>query len=317
MRVLLCGSGSLAVPTLGRLPAAGHDVVGVVTQPPRPAGRGGTLRETPVAQAARAAGLEVIEAPKINAPDAVQWIADRRPDVICVADFGQMVRAAVRAAARLDAINLHASMLPEFRGAAPINWAIIRGCRTTGLSTFSLVDKLDAGGLYVQEEMEIRPDETADELRARCADLGAFVVGRTLEMIGAGAKPRPQDEARVTLAPQLQKSDGAIDWTADATTIRNLIHGTWPWPGGQTVYCRQGGFEVHVIVARASVAGGERGPAGLLDSSLTVGTGQGRLRIHEIKPAGGRLMSWRDFVNGYRVTPGDRLVAPTPKPPTA
>jgi methionyl-tRNA formyltransferase len=297
----------LGLPALGKIPRAGHELVGVVSQPPRPAGRGGKLRPTPLAEAARAAGHEVLEAPKINAPDVVAWIAARRADVICVADFGQMVRAGVRGAARLDTINLHASLLPELRGAAPINWAIIRGYAKTGLSTFSLVDKLDAGAIYVQEAMEIVPEETGEELRGRCADRGAEVILRTLEMIGSGAKPSPQDETRVTLAPQLKKADGVIDWTADAVTIRNLIHGTWPWPGGQAVYRRQGGFENHVILARAAAEEGAASEPGKLDTQLTAGTGAGRLRILQIKPAGGRLMNWKDFVNGYRVSPGDHF----------
>jgi methionyl-tRNA formyltransferase len=310
MRVLFCGSGTLGLPALAKIPSAGHELVGVVSQPPRPAGRGGKLRPTPLAEAARSAGREVIESPKINAPDVVAWIAARRPDVICVADFGQMVRAGVRGAARLDTINLHASMLPELRGAAPISWAIIRGYAKTGLSTFSLVDKLDAGAVYVQEELEIRPDETAEELRARCADRGAEVFLRTLEMIAAGDKPRPQDETRVTLAPQLKKADGVIDWSADAATIRNLIHGTWPWPGGQAIYRRQGGFEVPVILARAAAEEGAGAAAGVLDASLCAAAGHGRLKVLQIKPAGGRLMNWRDFVNGYRVTLGDCFARP-------
>ena len=315
MRILFCGSGTLAVPSLAKLASAGHELVGVVTQPPRPAGRGGKLRPTPLAEAVRALpghdpARDLIEAPKINAPEVVQWIADRRPDVICVADFGQMVRSAVRATARLDTINLHASMLPELRGAAPINWAIIRGLRKTGLSTFSLVDKLDAGPVYLQEELEIRADETADELRGRCAELGAALMCATLRMIEGGGKPSPQDEAGVSLAPVMKKTDGLIDWSAPAETIRDLIHGTWPWPGGQAVFRRQGGFEAHVILARAAAEEAHHTEAGVLDADLCVGAGRGRLRILQIKPAGGRLMTWRDFVNGHRVTSGDRFVRP-------
>ena len=338
MRVLFCGSGSLGLPSLGAVAAAGHEWVGVVTQPARPAGRGGKVRPTPLGEAARTAGLDVIETPKINDPASVAWIADRRPDAICVVDFGQMVRAAVRACARLDTVNLHASMLPELRGAAPINWAVIRGCTATGLTTFSLADQLDAGPIYAQEAVDVRPDETADELRARCAQRGAAVLCRTLELLAAGAKPTPQDESRVTLAPLLKKSDGRIDWSAGAATIRNLIHGTWPWPGGQAVFHRRrDGQETPVTIARAAAEAGTTGvpgttgvspvarvsaggtpavpPAaepGCVDADLCVAAGAGRVRIVEIKPAGGRLMGWRDFVNGHRVAPGDRFLAVAP-----
>jgi methionyl-tRNA formyltransferase len=322
MRIVFCGSGSLAVPSLWQVPAAGHQVAGVVTQPARPAGRGGRLRATPVAEAARAAGMEILETPKINSPDSIAWIARRAPDVLVVIDFGQMIRQAARSAARLDAINLHASMLPDLRGAAPVNWAILRGYTKTGISTFSLLDKLDAGPIYVQEELDIRPEETAEELRARCAEAGAAAVLLTLRAIEAGVRPSPQDESRVTLAPLLHKSDGIIDWTEPARAIRNRVHGAWPWPGGQATFRRRHGPEAQVILARAAAEarrpatfdgpekdGGDL--AGILDGDLcAVAGGGGRVRVLQIKPAGGRLMDWRDFVNGYRAMPGDRFVRP-------
>ena len=312
MRILLCGSGDFGVPTLSALLGSGHQVVGLLTQPPRPAGRGGKLRATPLAEAAGLAGVDVMAVEKVNAPESVAAIGELRPDVIVVVAFGQFVRAAVRGIPPLGAFNLHGSLLPELRGAAPIPWAIIRGLRRTGVTTFSLVDKMDAGEMYVQMDTEISPEETTVELKARMANIGAAAVLATLEHLQKqGTAGRPQDESKVTFAPILTKGDGVIDWAADATTIRNLIHGTWPWPAGQAVFHGQKHSDVPLEIARAAV---EEGPAagepGTLDNDLCVATGAGRLRILELKPAGKRLMAWRDFVNGYRVAAGDRFTAP-------
>ena len=308
MQVLFCGSGEFAAPSLAAVAAAGHEVVGVITQPARPAGRGGKLRVTPIAEKAGQMGLELREAEDVNDEASVEWIASRRPDVICVVDFGQMVRAAVRDQARIDTFNLHGSLLPELRGAAPVNWALIRGYRTTGVTTFSLVDRMDAGPIYLQAELEVAPDEQAEALRRRCAELGAELVCRTLELLTRGkAEAAAQDESRATYAPQLTKSDGLIDWTADAATIVNLVRGTWPWPAAQAVFRRWDGAEIGVKIACASARDGE-GQDGRVDQDLCVGAGRGRIGIEQIKPAGGRLMSWRDFINGYRVQPGDQFL---------
>lgn len=309
MRVIFCGSGSFAVPTLEAIVAAGHQVPLVVTQPPRPAGRGGKLRDTPIAEAAQRLGLPTLAADDVNAEPAIAASRQHAPDVIAVADFGQFVRLGFRQTARIDSINLHGSILPELRGAAPINWAILRGYEVTGVTTFSLVDKMDAGDVYLREPTPISPAETGEELRVRLAQIGAGVVVRTLEMLAAGAKGVPQDESKATRAPVLKKSDGVIDWTAGAVAVRNRIHGTWPWPGGQAMLQRGSQDPLPVTLGRAAV---EEGPAadapGVLDKDLCVSTGSGRLRILQIKPADKRLIPWRDFINGYRVGQGDRFL---------
>lgn len=315
MRILFCGSGEFAVHTLRAVCNTEHELIGILTQPARPAGRGGKLRPTPVAQAAAEMGLTATECPNINVPEMVERISQLQPDVICVVDFGQMVRKPVRDCARLDTINLHGSILPELRGAAPVNWAIIRGHETTGVTTFSLVDKMDAGPMIAKAETPISPDETADELKARLAEIGGDLMCETLGVLAGGwAGYEEQDHGKATLAPRMSKADGRIHWDADATTIRNLIHGTWPWPGGQTVFVRQCGKESPVVIARAQVAEGTAQAApGVIDQDLCVSTGSGRLRILEIKPAGKRMMAFRDFVNGYRVTPGDHFVEYQPE----
>ncbi len=312
MRVLFCGSGKFAVPSLQAVARTGHELVGVITQPARPAGRGGKLRPTPLSDAASSAGLKVTECANINSEQSVSAIQALAPDVICVVDFGQLVRKPVRDSAGLGAFNLHGSLLPALRGAAPVNWAVIRGYHRTGATTFSLVDQMDAGPIYHQAETEIKPDETAEELRERISQLGAELVCKTLEQLAAGpVAGRKQDESLATPAPRMKKSDGVIEWSANAEVVRNLIHGAWPWPGGQAEFRRSGGRCLAVTIARAAAEKAEAaGEPGCIDEDLLVATGAGRLRIVEIKPSGKRLMAWKDFVNGYRVGKGDCFARP-------
>lgn len=311
MRIVFCGSGQFAVPSLRAVIQSGHQVSLVVTQPPRPSGRGVLVHQTPVAQAALEAGLNLGEMKNINAPESVEAIRQAVPDAIVVVDFGQMVRAAVRQTAPLGAFNLHGSLLPELRGAAPVNWAIIRGYQKTGVTTFSLVDKMDAGAMYLQDEKPITPRTTAQELRHELADVGACLVVRTLSLLASGsAQGIIQDESRATLAPRLTKADGWIDWTQPAGAVRNRIHGTWPWPGGHALLQRTNGEVMPVIIARADVFDGQCEEPGLLDGQLRVSTGSGKISIVEVLPAGKKLMEWKAFVNGYRPQPGEKFVAP-------
>jgi methionyl-tRNA formyltransferase len=310
MRLIFCGSGSFAAPSLRAVVEAGHEVAMVVTQPPRPAGRGGHMRPTPLGQDARQLALPVMEVRSINAEDSVAAIGELKPQALCVVDFGQLVRQEVRDLAPLGAFNLHGSLLPELRGAAPVNWAIIRGHGRTGVTTFSLADRMDAGPIYLQEALDIDPAETADQLRQRLAEMGAGVVCRTLQMLSSGsAAPQPQDDSKATSAPKLTKADGRLDFRDDAVSIRNRIHGAWSWPGGQCVFLGRSGRRVPVILAHAGVDPGDSHlEPGAVDAQGLAATGRGRLRIEQLQPAGRRLMAWRDFVNGYRVGEGDRFV---------
>jgi methionyl-tRNA formyltransferase len=312
MRVVFCGSGTFATPTLSALLASGHEVALAVTQPPRPAGRGGKLRATPVEEQARSAGLGVLACEDINAPASEEHLRKVEPDVICVVEYGQFIRSSARQTARLGAMNLHASILPNLRGAAPVNWAIIRGLRRTGVSTFQLVDQMDAGPVYRTAELQIGPDERAQELRKRLAELGAQLVLETLDLLAAGKlHGQPQDDSRATFAPRLLKSDGFLDFRVPAEHIVWKVRGTWPWPGARAVFGHAGGGAVPVTITKARVAEGPaRSASGLVDEDLCVSTADGRLEIIEIQPAGRRVMSWRDFVNGHRVSAGDMFNLP-------
>ena len=313
MRVVFCGSGAFGVPSLRAILEGGLQVPLVVSQPPRPAGRGGKLRPTDLAQVAGDRGLPLLETPDINEPSVVDRIAAQRPDVLFVVDFGQFISRPLRELAPMGSFNLHASLLPALRGAAPINRAIMDGHDFTGVTTFALAKEMDAGPIYLQHATHVDPDETADLLKERLSHMGAELVLTTLLRLREGhAEPRPQQESQATHAPRLSKADGVIDWSASAQTIRNIIHGTWPWPGGQAVFCHcANGKRRPVVIARARLAdSGDSGEPGAIGRDLTVATGSGRLEILQLKPAGKRQMDWKDFVNGYRVEAGDRFVPP-------
>ncbi len=311
MRVVYFGSGTFSVPSLQALLAGSHEVVRVFTQPARPAGRGGKLKPTPIAETAAEAGVEVVETANINTEESVARIRAVKPELICVVDFGQLLRESVMASAPLGAMNLHASLLPELRGAAPVNWAIIRGHERTGVTTFRIVRAMDAGPIYLQQAADIGPEETAEDLLARLAELGSALVVETVDRLAEGTiEPIAQDDEQATLAPRLKKNDGVIDFAADAEAICRLVRGTWPWPGAQAGFRRAGGKAVPVTIAAAAPAEGEAGETpGELGPGLTVSAGRGRFAVRRLRPAGKRLMEWRDFVNGYRVQPGDRFVA--------
>lgn len=312
MRIVFCGSGAFAAPALRAVVAAGHEVAAIVTQPPRASGRGGKLTSTPLAQAAHQLQLDVHEFENINAPQSIETVSAARPDVIVVVDFGQFVRAGVRGCAPLGAFNLHGSLLPELRGAAPVNWAIIRGYRRTGVTTFDLVDKMDAGAIYLQAATDVNSDETAEQLRIRLAQIGADLVCRTLDLLAGGkVQAQVQDESKATLAPRLTRADGLIDWSAPAEEIRNRIHGVWPWPAAHAVFFRKDGLAMPVLIERCKIEeGAAEAEAGMLDRDLMVACGQGRLSILGIQPAGKRLMAWKDFLNGYRASEGDKFIRP-------
>jgi methionyl-tRNA formyltransferase len=309
MRLIFCGSGDFGIPTLLSLASAGHEVLSIYTQPARPAGRGGKLRPTPVAEQGEKMGLPVCPVADINAPEVVEAMRSLHPEALLVIDFGQMIGDEVCNLAEHGAVNLHGSLLPELRGAAPVNWAILRGHEQTGVTTFRIVKRMDAGAMFVKKATAIDKNETAQELRYRLADLGVEAVAETLALFAAGRQSgQEQDESLATKAPRLKKTDGTIDWSADAEAIRRLVHGTWPWPGGHTDFVSEAGKRQTVELGRvAALPQGGGGAPGVLGDDLTVACGTGRIAIVQIKPAGGRLMPWQDFVNGHRVRPGCRF----------
>jgi methionyl-tRNA formyltransferase len=285
----------------------------VVTQPANPAGRGRKPTPTPVAQWAGANSVPFIETDNANAPQVIERIAGYEPDVIVVIAFGQKIGPDLIELAPKGAINVHASLLPKYRGAAPINWAIINGETQTGISIITLAERMDAGQIIAQSQVDIEPNDTAGELHDRLAKAAAPLIVNTLDRIAAStAIYIDQDDSKATLAPKLKKSDGCLNFAESAQTIVRKIRGFWPWPGAAATYIsKRTGKSERVIVAMAEEMQTQNTAglaSGTLDENLEVICGANALRITRIKPAGSPLMNFRAFANGRQTKPGDVFV---------
>ncbi len=315
MRILVLGSGAFALPSLDWLRASGHELVAVVTQAAKESGRGRRVTATPVGQAAASAGFPVIQTPDVNAPEIIAELRDHAPDLAVVIAFGQKIQAQLRAVAPLGFINLHASLLPRYRGAAPINWAIVRGETRTGCTVFEIVDRMDAGPILSSVETDILPVETAGELHDRLAVLGVEALRAAIELYTGGHRPpgQAQDDTLVTKAPKLEKPDGFIHFAAPAASVVGRIHGMTPWPGAAAVYRSVADRWENVIFVRARMVADRpvSGPPGAIDAQGTIACVDRPVELLELKPSSGRVMTWRDYVNGRHVREGDIFVAPS------
>ncbi len=312
MNIVYLGSGEFGLPCLNALAASPHDLSLLVTQPARGSGRGRKRCATAVCCWARARGLPFIETENVNTPDVVARIAACRPDVIVVIAFGQKIGPELVALPPKGAINVHASLLPKYRGAAPINWAIVKGETHTGISIITLADKIDAGDILGQSQTEIGPHETAGQLHDRLAELSAPLLLDTLGQLEAGtATYVKQDDAEATFASKLRKADGVLDFGEPAPVLSRKVRGFWPWPGASACHVsKETQKSTRVTLALADVIWGPNPPGsvpGTFDEDLNLICGEGKLGIMKIKPANSHLMEFRDFINGWRVRPGDRL----------
>lgn len=313
MKITFFGSGDIGIPCLDALKASPNDLAGIFTQPARPAGRKRIPTPTDVANWAGQNSVRCMEAANINSPDMAEQIVDCRGRLLVVIAFGQKISQEVIKLHPAGAINVHASVLPKYRGAAPINRAIINGETETGISIITLADKMDAGEVLAQAKIPIGPDDTAQTLSEKLAQTAPAVLLETIAQIEAGtAVYTSQDESKITFAHKLTKSDGFIDWTAAAEDINNKIRGLWPWPGAQADFVStKTGKSFRVMIAKARVIGGATGSqdkVGLLDENLDVICGRNTLKIGQLKPAGSGLMDFKSFVNGRDVCPGDRFI---------
>ena len=295
LRIIFAGSGEFGLPALRAIRAAGHELVQVVSQPDRPAGRGRTLTPTPIAAFAARDGLPLLKTQDINAetlPDA---------DVMVVIAFGQKIGEAVVHRPRLGSINLHASLLPKYRGAAPINWAIIRGETTSGNSVIRLAPRMDAGAVLTQSAVEIGELETAGELHDRLSADGARTIPATLEMLTTGhAVEREQDESQATTAPKLSREASKLDFARPAADVANQIRGMYPWPGCRVRILDRGGTEAaRVTLVRARPHGAADAEPGTIDSDGFIATASGSLEVVELQPEGKRRMSLPAYRNGH------------------
>jgi methionyl-tRNA formyltransferase len=308
MRVLFYGTPAFALPTLRAL-LARHRVVAVVTQPDRPAGRGQRVEGSPVKAVALEQGIPVLQPDRLRDPGWPDRLAEHAPEVAVVVAFGQILPETVLRVPPRGSINVHASLLPRYRGAAPIAWAIVRGERETGVTTFQMDAGMDTGPILLQRATGIGPEETAGELGARLATLGAEVLLETLDRLDTLA-PEPQDTGVATLAPRLRKEDGLLDWTQPAASLVARVRGLNPWPGAATA---GPGGRLVLWRARAIAGRGEPGALALADGRLVVGTGAGLLEPLEVQPENRRPMSWNAYLRGARLGPGASLGATVPR----
>ena len=317
------GSAAFAVPSLEALVESGHDVELVVTQCDKPAGRGLKVHACPVAAYAGSKGIPLFQPLKLKDGNAAKRLAEIRPDIIVVVAYGKLIPNDILSLPKFSCINVHASLLPKYRGAAPINWAVVNGEERTGVTTMVVSERMDAGDLLLQEEVELGPAETAIELHDRLSIIGANLLIETVEGLkNKTIRPAPQDEGLVTHAPILKKEDGAIDWKRSAKEIFDLIRGMQPWPVAYTHIDRKmlkifmaaphphpppsRGTELQTIpspLVREGQGEGKKAPGTIViaDKNLAVATGKGTLYLTDVQLEGKKRMPIEAFLRGHKI----------------
>ncbi len=305
------GTPGFAVPALRALVKAGHEIPLVVTRPDRPKGRSKKPVPPPVKELAVSLGLPVFQPERVRTPEAMEEIRKRRPDALVVAAFGQILPGALLDVPRLGCFNVHASLLPAYRGAAPINWAIINGGDMTGITIMLMDEGMDTGAILTSEEEPILPEDTAGTLTERLSHIGAGLIVKALAEFEAGRiKPISQDGSRATYAPILKKETGKIDWSKSAREIERMVRGLDPWPGA---YTYRAGRLLRIWKTGASPSprpSATRGEGEVISadkSGIVAAAGEGAVIIHELQPEGGRRMKASEYLAGHKISPGERL----------
>ena len=291
----------------------GHELVGVYTRPPRPAGRGKKLRPTPVATLAEELGLRAEAPESANAPETLAALVLLEPDLFVVADYGEFLGKRFRELPRIGAFNLHGSLLPKHRGAAPVAYAILAGQRTTGVTLFRIERTLDSGPIVGARALDIGPEETAEDLEARLAELAAELLIDTLPSFAARThQETPQDPDGVTLAPKLTKTEACIDWTKSAEQITNAVRAYNPWPGAYSFLARDSKAPDRTTFLRVRPTSEEKGEPGAVvradKKTLAVACGDAAIEVLEVRRAGKAPLGAPEFLRGSRVEMGDRFV---------
>ena len=317
MRLIMMGTGPFAVPTFLALIASPHDVVALVTRPRAAVRSRGRAPRNLMREAADGHSIQAIDPSNVNSTEAQQQLEELHSDLLVVCDYGQILAAETLAVAPLGGINLHGSLLPKYRGAAPVQWALMNGEEETGTSVIHMTPRLDAGPCLVQRRTKIGPSETAEQLEARLAESGVEAVEAAIEILSNWDRHSllgsVQENAQATRAPRLKKSDGEVDWNLSAVRIHNQVRALKPWPGTYTSWHRSQGLPVRLILSEVSALAEEPCdvPAGTvaadLGDELRVGTGHGLLAISRLQPAGKREMSVADFLRGHEVTAGSEF----------
>ena len=322
MVIAFFGTPQFAVPTLEALIASRHQVAIVVTQPDRRRGRGQKVTDAPVKAAARAHDIPVYQPERLRDPDVMARLRADAPDVGVVAAYGKLIPGDLLRLPRMGMLNVHASLLPKYRGAAPVHRAIINGDTETGVTIMQVVEALDAGDMLAKSVRPIGPDETSDEVERALSEAGARLLVDVLDQLEAGAiRAEPQDESRSTYAPRLTKEEGLLDWTLTARQIHNRVRGLYPWPhaysfldGERVILLRTEVRQMPDFGRSASVESGSAEPApqpativGTTRNGIEVATSNGVISITELQPEGRRPMSARDFLAGHPVQPGTKF----------
>lgn len=322
MRIVFMGTPDFAVPSLEILHQAGYEIAGVYTQPDRPAGRGNKLRASSVKQAALKLGLPIFQPERIKSAEAVEQLRQLRPDCIIVAAFGQILSKEILSIPQFGCINVHASLLPQYRGAAPIHRAVLNGDKVTGITTMYMDEGLDTGDILLQTEIPIGENDSVGYIHDRLAEAGAELLIETLKMITNGTMKRIPQSEDYTYARMLTKEDELLDWNKEAVRIHNNIRGLNPWPGAYTFFR---GEKVKIWQSKIINKLSERKKQDINEETLkgsseaivpgtflaiteegfVCSTGKGYVEIIEVQPAGKTKMKARDFVNGKRIQPGD------------
>jgi methionyl-tRNA formyltransferase len=310
----MIGTGPFAVPTFRELLASRHDVTLLIATPLRLCRGKRAKVDCPMRKVAEQRGLPIFDPEDINASSSIARLAEEKADVFVVCDYGQILSKDALATARLGGINLHGSLLPKYRGAAPINWAIDHGETETGVTVIHMTPKVDAGPCIAQASTPIGPEETAIELEERLCELGAPLILQTLDHLEAGdAEPLPQDPALASRAPRLKKTDGLIDWSRPAAGVKNHVRAMEPWPKAYTFWRRANSEPLRVILGPMTVIdepteAAEPGTALEAESNrLVVAAGEGAVLLTSVQPAGKRMLQVDEFLRGYHVQVGDRF----------
>lgn len=302
MRIVFMGTPDFAVPSLQKLIDRGDEICSVFTQPDKPKGRGHKLQPPPVKELALQHGLAVLQPDSLRGGDIQKTISDLKPDAIVVVAYGKKLPPEVLAVPKLGCVNVHGSLLPKYRGAAPIQWAVLNGEKTTGVTTMFMAEGMDTGDMLLKSETAIGPEETAGELFDRLKLLGAGLLDETLSRLERGElKGTPQDEAQATLAPMLKKEMSTIDWTRPAKQIHDQIRGLNPWPCATALL---DGKRVKLLASRVIEGQGIPGTAQDLGGELVAACGQGMLLIRELQTENGKRMSGRDYLLGHPLSQG-------------
>ena len=314
MRLIMMGTGSFGVPTFRELYKTHHTVVALVTGPVRTHRGKRVAAASLIRDVAHQHGTPIFNPEDVNTRQSQARLREYEADLLVVCDYGQILSAGTLASARLGGVNLHGSLLPKYRGAAPINWAVYHGERETGVTVIHMTPKVDAGPCIAQARTPIEPDETAVQLEQRLAEMGAWLTRRAIDAVEAGRlEALPQDPALASKARRLKKSDGAIDWSTPAAVIKNQVRAMEPWPKTHTFWHRQKGAALRLILGPVSAIDpndSDAPPGTVLEAEaerLVVAAGTGAVGLHGVQPAGKRMMDVRQFLRGYRVRPGDRF----------